>query len=202
MITIRLLDNSSERYLQKTDTQCLGRRWDNIAEQIQVIKPVGEEHNVCAMLVYAEGKPVDRILVGNEPIDVTSLLSQFPSVEISFIFTNADGYVKNSEIRSYYFADARKPDDFVPMTPEQWTNIDVVMGGSVVRQVLEGNIIRSYNLVGQVISEIDLSLLLGLEQDATDKNLTTNSKTIVGAINEINAKISSSAQTLQDILGV
>lgn len=202
MITIRLLDNSSERYLQQADTQCLGRRWDNIAEQIKVIKPQGEENNVCAMLVYAEGQPVDRILVGNDPIDVTSLLSQFASIEISFIFSNANGYVKNSEIRTYYFADARKPDDFVPMTPEQWTNIDVVMGGSVVRQVLEGNIIRSYNLVGQVISEIDLSLLLGLEQDATDKNLTTNSKTIVGAINELNAKLGSSAQTIQDILGV
>lgn len=202
MITIRLLDNSSERYLQQADTQCFGRRWDNIAEQIKVIKPQGEENNVCAMLVYAEGQPVDRILVGNEPIDVTSLLSQFPSIEISFIFSNVNGYVKNSEIRTYYFADARKPDDFVPMTPEQWTNIDVIIGGSVVRQVLEGNVIRSYNLVGQVIGEIDLSLLLGLEQDATDKNLTTNSKTIVGAINELNTKLGSSAQTIQDILGV
>lgn len=202
MRIIRLIDSGCERYTQKPDCTCLGRRWDNIAEKVQVIKPKGEENNVCAMIVYADGKPIDRILIGNEPIDITSVLSQFSSVEISFIFTNADGYVKNSEIVSYYFAEARKPDDFVPMTPEQWTNIDVIMGGSIVRQVLEGNIIRSYNLVGQVISEIDLTILLGLEQDATDYQLTTNSKTIVGAINELNSKLGASAQTLQDILGV
>lgn len=202
MKTIRLIDNGPERYTQDSDNYCLGRRWDNIAEQVQVIKPKGEENNICAMIVYAEGNPIERILVGNDPIDITSTLSQFSSIEISFIFSNADGYVKNSEIKSYYFAEAREPDEFVPLTPEQWTNIDVVLGGSVVRQVLEGNVIRSYNLVGQVVSEVDLSLLLGLEQDATDNSLTTNSKTIVGAINEINAKISSSAQTLQDILGV
>lgn len=202
MITIRLIDDSPERYTQKSDNYCLGRRWDNIAEKVQVIKPKGEENNVCAMVVYADGKPVERILVGNDPIYITSVLSQFNNVEISFIFSNANGYVKNSEIISYYFAEARKPDDFVPMTPEQWTNIDVVLGESIVRQVLEGNVIRSYNLVGQVVSEVDLSLLLGLEQDATDNTLTTNSKTIVGAINELNAKLGSSAQALQDILGV
>ena len=202
MITIRLIDDSPERYTQKSDNYCLGRRWDNIAEKVQVIKPKGEENNVCAMVVYADGKPVERILVGNDPIYITSVLSQFVNVEISFIFSNANGYVKNSEIISYYFAEARKPDDFVPMTPEQWTNIDVVLGGSIVRQVLEGNVIKSYNLVGQVVSEVDLSLLLGLEQDATDHTLTTNSKTIVGAINELNAKLGSSAQALQDILGV
>lgn len=157
MITIRLLDNSSERYIQKSDTQCLGRRWDNIAEQIKVIKPVGEENNVCAMIVYADGNPVDRILVGNEPIDITSLISQFPSVEISFIFTNADGYVKNSEIKNYYFADARKPDDFVPMTPEQWTNIDVVMGGSFVRAKLQDSMIIFYNMANQEVGSVDLS---------------------------------------------
>lgn len=202
MRTIRLIDESCERYTQKPDCTCLGRRWDNNAEYLQVVKPQGEENNVCAMIVYANGNPIERILVGNDPILITSVLSQFETVEISFIFSNADGYVKNSEIVTYYFAEARKPDDFVPMTPEQWTNIDVVMGSSIVRQSLEGNIIRSYNLVGQLISEIDLTNLLSKEQDVTDEKLTTNSKTIVGAINEVNAKIGASVQTIQDILGV
>lgn len=202
MITIQLIDSGCERYTQKTDCTCLGRRWDNMAEQIQVIKPKGEENNVCAMIVYSDGKPVDRILIGDEPIYITSVLSQFATVDISFIFTNADRYVKNSQIVNYYFAEARKPDDFVPMTPEQWTNIDIILGGSVTKVSLEGNVIKYYNLVGQVISEVDLTLLLGLEQDATDTNLTTQSKTIVGAINEINAKIGNTATELQNILGV
>lgn len=202
MRQIRLIDDGCERYTQKPDCYCLGRRYDNLAEQIQVIKPQGEEHNICAMIVYAEGTPIERIIVGNDPIDVTSVLSQFATVDISFIFSSADGYVKNSDIVTYYFADARKPDNFVPMKPEQWTNIDVIMGSSIIRQSLDGNIIRSYNLVGQLISEIDLTNILSKEQDVTDETLTTNSKTIVGAINEINAKIGSSVQTIQDILGV
>lgn len=202
MITIRLIDDSPERYTQRADTYCLGRMYDHIAEEVQVIKPKGEENNVCAMIVKANGEVVDHIIIGNEPIKVTSNLSQYESVTIAFSFSNQTGYIKNAEPKSYYFAYAEKPSEFVPMPPEQWTNVDLVMGSSLTKAVLEGSIIRYYNLANQVMSEVDLSLLLGLEQDATDNSLTTQSKTIVGAINEINAKISSSAQTLQDILGV
>ena len=202
MITIRLLDNSSERYLQKTDTQCLGRRWDNIAEQIQVIKPVGEEHNVCAMIVSNNGKVIDHIIVGNEPIEVTSNLSQYSNVEIGFSFSNADGYIKNSEIKNYYFAEAQKPSEFVPMTPEQWTNVDLVLGGSIVRVQLDGTALVYYNLEGQELSRADISGLVSSKQNVIDNRLTTTDKSIVGAINEINAKLGNSAQTIQDILGV
>lgn len=305
MITIRLIDDSPERYTQRADTYCLGRMYDHIAEEVEVVKPKSEENNVCAMMVKANGKVVDHIIIGNEPIKVTSNLSQYESVTISFSFSNASGYIKNAEPKNYYFAYAEKPSDFVPMPPEQWTNVDLVVGGSFTRAVLEDEFMVFYNLKGQELSRIDLSDFggagggilketdptvpnwakqpnkptykyeeildtptipstnglasevyvdnktsatlneskgytdtkiadlvgtapttldtigeiatalnnnpnvvtalnnaIGTKQSSVDNNLQTTSKTIVGAINEINGKISSANTQLQNILGV
>ena len=202
MITIRLIDNGCERYQQKSDCTCLGKRWDNISEKILVIKPDCEQYNVCAMIVTHNGEVIDHIIVGNEPIDITTNLSQYSNVDIGFSFSNATGYVKNSSKANYYFGDSQKPSDFVPMQPEQWTNVDLVLGGSITRVKLEGTALIYYNLKGQELSRADVKDLVVDKQDIVDSKLTTNDKTIVGAINEINAKLGNSAQTIQDILGV
>lgn len=47
-----------------------------------------------------------------------------------------------------------------------------------------------------------LNSAIGTKQNATDNSLNTTAKTIVGAINEINGKISSANTQLQNILGV
>jgi hypothetical protein len=202
MKTIHIIDNGCERYTIKADCTCLGRQWDNIAEQVVVVKPEAEKNNVCAMIVKHNDEVVDHIIVGDEPIDITSNLSQYASVDIGFSFSNVTGYIKNSEVRSFYFAEAIKPSDFVPMEPEQWTNVDLVLGGSIVRVELDGTALVYYNLAGQELSRADISGLVASKQDKVDISLTTTNKTIVGAINELNSKLGASAQTLQDILGV
>lgn len=202
MVTIRLIDNTPERYTQEADNYCLGRMYDNIAEKVQVIKPKGEEYNVCSMIVKADGEVIDHIIVGDEPIDITSTLSQYSVVSIGFSFSNATGYIKNSETRNYYFAYAEKPSDFVPMPPEQWTNVDLVLGGSITRVKLEGTALIYYNLKGQELSRADVKDLVVDKQDIVDSKLTTNDKTIVGAINEINAKFGNTIAQIDDILGV
>ena len=202
MITINLIDDGCERYTLKADGFSLGRRWDNISEQVTVVKPEVEKNNVCAMIVTTGGEVIDHIIVGDEPIDITSNLSQYSSVEIGFSFSNVTGYIKNSEVRSFYFGEAQKPSDFVPMQPEQWTNVDLVLGGSIVRVEMVGSSLVYYNLAGQELSRADVSGLVSEKQNIVDANLTTASKTIVGAINELNEKLGSSAQTLQEILGV
>lgn len=161
MITIRLIDNNCERYTQKPECTCLGRRWDNIAEKIQVVKPQGEENNVCAMIVLHDNEIVDHIIVGEEPIDITSNLSQYESVSIGFSFSNESGYIKNSEVKSYYFADAIKPTNFVPIPPQQEENLNNIIGKSFVRSELVGNVLNFYNIVGEIISSVDLSGFAG-----------------------------------------
>lgn len=47
-----------------------------------------------------------------------------------------------------------------------------------------------------------LNSAIGTKQNATDNSLSTTNKTIVGAINEINSKISSANTQLENVLGV
>lgn len=174
MITIRLIDDSPERYTQKADTYCLGRMYDHIAEELKVIKPKGEENNVCVMIVKANGKVIDHIIIGNEPIKVTSNLSQYEGVTIGFSFSNATGYIKNAEPKNYYFAHAEKPSDFVPMPPEQWTNVDLIVGSSFTRAVIEDNFMVFYNLNDEELSRVDLNV------DLTNYVALDTNQTITG----------------------
>lgn len=284
MKTISIVDNGCDRYTIKSDCDCLGRQWDNEAEEISVIIPEREIGNTCTMIVSAGGVVIDHIDIKDVPKKITNVLSRNEVVEISFTFSNENGYVKNSEIRTFYFAEARKPEDFVPVEPEQTGKIDILLGNGIVRAVLDGNIIKFYNANGEKVQDLDLQGIVVAETDptvpawaknkdkptysyeeitntpsipsiaglatedfvrnkinelvnsapstldtlgelaqalkqngnvvqalntsvatkqsATDNALNTNSKNIVGAINEINSKINSANSQLQSILGV
>ena len=161
MNTINIIDKGCERYSLDTECLCLGRRWDNISEQIKVVKPVGEENNVCAMIVLYDGEVIDHIIVGDEPIDITSHHSQYPNIEIGFSFSNETGYIKNSESRNFYFADSIKPTDFVPLPPTQEENLNNVIGKSFVRSAIVEQTLNFYNVAGQIVSSVDLSGFAG-----------------------------------------
>lgn len=161
MKTINIIDNGCDRYTIKSDCYCLGRQWDNMAEQIQIVKPKSEEGNVCTMVVSVNGIVIDHLDIKDEPKNITNVLSRFPVVEISFIFTNVDGYVKNSEIKTFYFDEARKPEDFVPVEPEQTGKLNELLANGFVDASLEDKVIKFYNANGEVASEIDLSSFNG-----------------------------------------
>lgn len=300
MATIKIVDNGCKRYSIQSDCYYLGRMWDNLAEHIEVIKPSCEANNVCTMIVSANGVVIDHIDVRDEPIAITNVLSRHDSIEISFTFANASGYMKNSEIRPYSFAEARKPTNFVPVTPEQNSKLNIVLGSAFVRTEEIDGIVYFYNANDVVVGTLDFSKLteitetdptvpswakepekpsydyqeilntpiipsvIGLasetyvdnkasstltesksytdtkisdlvgsspasldtiqelatalknnpaiinvlnnaiatKQNTTDNTLNTTSKTIVGAINEVNSKIGSASTQLQNILGV
>ena len=267
MKTIHILDTGCERYTIKSDCSCLGRQWDNIAEELQIVIPEREKENVCTMIVSADGVVVDHLDIKDEPKEITNALSRFSTIEISFTFTNESGYVKNSEIRTFYFAEARKPEDFVPVEPEQSSKIDFLLGNGFTRARLEENILSFYNSNGDKVQEFTLPAgggtgggvveefvnnkvsegvqqaknytdtkvanLVGsapetlntleelakaisnnpniiqaindsisTKQNANDSSLQTNSKNIVGAINEINFKFGNTIAQIDDILGV
>ena len=172
MKTIQIIDNSCERYNIKSDCTCLGRRWDNLAEQLKVIKPVGEENNVCAMIVLHDNNVVDHIIVGDEPIDITSNLSQYQNIQIGFSFSNESGYIKNSEVGSFYFADAVKPTDFVPMPPQQEANLNNLIGRGFVSSAVVDGFLYFYNITGDIVSAVDLSKFVGGVSDYNElKNI-------------------------------
>jgi hypothetical protein len=131
--------------------------WEHLAEQIQVVKPKGEENNVCIMIVSANGVVIDHIDIKDEPKDITNVLTRHPVVEISFTFTNETGYTKNSEIKGFYFEEGRKPEDFVPVEPEQTGKIDILLSEAFIRVEQDGKIIRFFNANGDLSQEIVLA---------------------------------------------
>lgn len=167
MKTINIVDTGCDRYTIKSDCDCLGRQWDNEAEEISVIIPEREIGNTCTMIVSAGGVVIDHIDIKDVPKKITNVLSRNEVVEISFTFSNENGYVKNSEIRTFYFAEARKPEDFVPVEPEQTGKIDILLGNGIVRAVLDGNIIKFYNANGEKVQDLDLQGIIVTETDPT-----------------------------------
>lgn len=157
MKTINIIDNGCERYTIKADCTCLGRQWDNEAEELQVVIPEREISNTCTMIVSASGEVIDHIDIKGEPKKITNVLSRHNGVEISFSFTNETGYVKNSEIKNFYFAEARKPEDFVPVEPEQTGKIDILLAEAFIRVEQDGKIIRFFNANGDLSQEIVLA---------------------------------------------
>lgn len=303
MKTIQIIENNCDRYTIKSDCYCLGRQWDNKSEQIQVIRPERELDNTCTMIVSVNGVVIDHLDIKNEPKDITDVLSRNLNIEISFSFTNIDGYVKNSEIKEFYFLESRKPENFMPTEPEQSGKLDIVLGNAFIDVDIKNGVLSFYNANNDVVKEFELPTIGGgsmgvetdptvpnwakqpnkptymyeeilnkpsipsvnglasetyvnnkastalsesksytdskisnlvgsapaaldtiheiasalnnnpnlvtvlnnaisLKQDSTDNTLKTNSKTIVGAINEINDRLGSAGTQLQNILGV
>lgn len=169
MLTITIHDTNTERYTYTASASVLGRRYDNIAEYITVTKPESETGRDCVMIVTYGDTVIDHIPVGDTPIAITSNLSQYDSVKIGFAFLGADGYIKNSEVKQFYFLTAQKPDGFVPLPPEQKTTIDYLISHGFTGAKLENNILSFTNAAGGAVAEIKLS---GFIQEQADWNET------------------------------
>lgn len=157
MKIINIVDTGCDRYTIKSDCYCLGRQWDNFAEQIQIVRPEREKDHTCTMIVSADGVVIDHLDINNEPKDITNVLSRHLNIEISFTFTDINGYVKNSEIKAFYFAEARKPEDFIPIEPEQTGKIDILLAEAFIRVEQDGNIISFFNANDDLSQEIVLA---------------------------------------------
>ena len=154
MKTINIIDTGCDRYTIKSDCYFLGRQWDNLAEQMQIIIPEREKDHTCTMIVSADGVVIDHLDIKNEPKDITDVLSRHLNIEISFTFTDINGYVKNSQIKEFYFAESRKPEDFIPSEPEQSSKLDIVLGNAFIRAEVENDILKFYNANGDLSQEI------------------------------------------------
>lgn len=156
MITVEILDAGFDRYVLTASAHVLGRRYDNIAEHITVTKPESESGRDCIMIVTYGDTVVDHISVGDTPVAVTSNLSQYDSVKIGFAFLGADGYIKNSEVKQFYFLTAQKPDEFVPLPPEQKTNIDYLIASGFTNATYKDNILSFTNAAGDTVASVEI----------------------------------------------
>lgn len=171
MKTIEIIDSGQDKYTLKCDTNILGRRYDNIAETITIVKPTAEVDSVCILVATYGGNVVDHIAVQGDMIDIKSNLSQYESINIGFSFSRPDGYVKGSEIKQFKFLPAPKPDGFVPVPSEQKATIDYLAQYGFVDAVLDNNILKFKNYNGDDVKEIQLS---GFIQEQTDWSETND----------------------------
>ena len=170
MKTIQIIDKGQERYTIEADTYILGRRYDNNAEKIQIIKPEIEKDSICVMIVTRNNEVVDHIIIENEYIDIKSNITQYESVNIGFSFSKADGYVKNSEIKRFTTLPAQKPDDFIPVEPEQKQSLDLLSKYGFVSAELNNNMLIFKNALGNVASEVQLSCFIQEQVDWNETN--------------------------------
>ena len=108
------------------------------------------------MIVTYGGTVVDHISVGDTPVAVTSNLSQYDSVKIGFAFLGEDGYIKNSEVKTFTFLPAQKPDGFVPLPPEQETNIDYLTANGFTNATYKDNILSFTNAAGNTVASVEI----------------------------------------------
>lgn len=165
MLTITITDTNTERYTYTASANILGRRYDNVAEYVSVVKPESESGRDCIMIVTYGDTVVDHIPVGDTPIAITSNLSQYAIVKIGFAFLGADGYIKNSEVKQFCFLPAQKPDGFVPLPPVQKTTVEYLLSHGFTGAKLENNILSFTNAAGEAVAEIKLS---GFIQEQAD----------------------------------
>ena len=171
--TIKIIDSGDARYCLDPHFEVLGRMWDNEAEKIVVVKPDIEKDHACIMIVTADGKTIEHIVVGDEPIPVTNILSRHSSVRIGFTFGGVDGYTKNSEVKEFYFLKAQKPEDFVPVEPENKENLELLVAKGFVDVKLANNEVLFYGIKGNVVATVHLS---GFVQEQSDLGELDNTK--------------------------
>lgn len=148
MIVLTLSGQAPSRYYINCDDDVIGRRYDNIAEAFSINKPLNEKESVCTMFATYKGRFIDSIIVENDVISIKNNISQFEYIDISFMFTRADGYVKNSEIKRFYFEEALKPTSFTPTEPQSLDNLNQLIAKAFVTATYGNNILKIKNLGG------------------------------------------------------
>ena len=176
MITITLLNNGKDRYTMSSNSFYLGRKYDDNAQEYQVIFPQEEidAGHTCKMIVTAcNGSiPVDTIPMSSGVTKlIRSNLSQYDRIEIGFTFEGENNYRKNSEIRYFYFYDAQMPDGFIPATPEINTIVDEAFCGVQWKDGVD-NTLQFTNLAGQVKDEINLGKFVQEQSDLAETDDT------------------------------
>ena len=157
MIVLTLSGQAPSRYYINCDDDVIGRRYDNIAEAFSIKKPVNETESVCTMFATYKGRFIDSIVVENDVISIKNNISQFEYIDISFMFTRADGYVKNSEIKRFYFEEALKPTSFTPTEPQSLDDLNQLIAKAFVTATYENNVLKIKNLGGVEVFSAEIA---------------------------------------------
>lgn len=164
-INVKIIDTGIDKYRIEANTDILGRRYDNNAVQIIIERPELEYNNILiAHITNNNGQAIDNPVIIDNKLIITNVLSQNPSVNIGFSFSNDTGYLKNSEIKRFIFLPANKPDGYITEQPQ------ITKGFFSKARRTDGQI-EFLNRIGTVLSTVELN---GGATEATDHAKLTN----------------------------
>lgn len=184
---LRILDTGKTYYELSSDSNILGRRFDNNAWILNIETPkdsAGNELDLDSEIHLRFFTPFKSEMIDHIIIDrktpffiIKNNISQFSSVTVGVSFENSEtNYLKNSDIITLRFLNAEKPQDFIPSTPNDskintlWTG--AVFSGSITE---EENEYIYYNQAGTELFKLPIPLAKGdMEKSTYD---TENRKT-------------------------
>lgn len=174
---IEIIDKGKERYEIQAEHNILGRQYDNVAESMTVQFPQYEinKGSKCFLIATNSGDVVDFFEIqNNTPILIQNTLTKYSCVNIGFSF-QLDDYTKNSEIQQFKNLPAQKPDDFVPVTPEQERKFNKLYEKAftyVAWKEGTNNVMVFKNLDGEIVKEISLSPFMQEQSDLAEQDST------------------------------
>lgn len=155
MATIEIIDSGLEKYSLKSDTNVLGRMYDNNAEAVDIIIPETETESVCyANVVSCDGEVIDRIKIENNSLPISSNLTQYCEIYIGFSFIRPNGTEKQSEQLKFGFLYAIKPKDFTPEQPDTEKALAKLIASGFVKLIQDGDTVKFYNWQDIVVGTI------------------------------------------------
>ena len=155
MATIEIIDSGLEKYSLKSDTNVLGRMYDNNAEAVDIIIPEAEAESVCyANVMSCDGEVIDRIKIENNLLPISSNLTQYCEIYIGFSFIRPNGTEKQSEQLKFGFLYAIKPKDFTPEQPDTEKALAKLIASGFVKLIQDGDTVKFYNWQDIVVGTI------------------------------------------------
>lgn len=155
MATIEIIDSGLEKYSLKSDTNVLGRMYDNNAEAVDIIIPETETESACyANVVSCDGEVIDRIKIENNSLPISSNLTQYCEIYIGFSFIRPNGTEKQSEQLKFGFLYAIKPKDFTPEQPDTEKALAKLIASGFVKLIQDGDTVKFYNWQDIVVGTI------------------------------------------------
>lgn len=155
MATIEIFDSGLEKYSLKSDTNVLGRMYDNNAEAVDIIIPEAETESVCyANVMSCDGVIIDRIKIEKNLLPISSNLTQYCEIYIGFSFIRPNGTEKQSEQLKFGFLYAIKPKDFTPEQPDTEKALAKLIASGFVKLIQDGDTVKFYNWKDIVVGTI------------------------------------------------
>lgn len=155
MATIEIIDSGLEKYSLKSDTNVLGRMYDNNAEAVDIVIPAAEAESICyANVMSCNGEVIDRIKIENNSLPITSNLSQYCEIYIGFSFIRPDDTEKQSEQLKFGFLYAIKPKDFTPEQPDTEKALAKLMASGFTKLIQDGDTVEFYNWKDNAVGKI------------------------------------------------